>query len=173
MKSSTAPSGTISPAAFANRFARPRIVTKPSPSRSTMSPVSRQPPWGGSSTPGFFCPQIAKHDVRSAHEKASSVGNPLDRIDPIIDTRQHASDGPRRNAWVCLPQAQVPFRLLHVAFEDPDAEFLKTDAARLGLHTLRARKHVAHGIESRSCRPHAHSPRGMCPVPNRIVALIP
>ena len=43
----------ISPAILAKRLARPLIATKPSASIATMSPVSCQPPGGGSSTPGF------------------------------------------------------------------------------------------------------------------------
>ena len=49
---STEASDTISPAIFAKRLARPLIVTKPSGSIATMSPVSCQPCGGASSTPG-------------------------------------------------------------------------------------------------------------------------
>ena len=50
---STSPSDTISPAILAKRLARPRMVTKPSSSTFTMSPVSYQPSSGASMTPGF------------------------------------------------------------------------------------------------------------------------
>jgi hypothetical protein len=49
---SIAASEIISPPILAKRLARPLIVTKPSRSIATMSPVSCQPSSGRSSTPG-------------------------------------------------------------------------------------------------------------------------
>ncbi len=50
-KASAAVSDTISPAILAKRFRRPRMLTQPSASVVTMSPVSCQPSVGGISSP--------------------------------------------------------------------------------------------------------------------------
>ena len=90
--SSTAPSGTISPATLANRFARPLMVTNPSASMSTMSPVSYQPSvrrlehaWA-SRRAGSRASRWAR-----ARRGAPPSAMPVDRLQPMLNARQQAA----------------------------------------------------------------------------------
>src|SRR5499427_7988975 len=117
---STAASEIISPPILAKRLARPLIVTKPSQSIATMSPVSCQP---------------------------SSLLDPGHRFEPCFDPRQQASDGAEAVEHRRVESESGCGFSDAVAFKNAQTEFFRPYPPSCLLDRLGARQHVADGAK--------------------------
>ena len=119
--SSMVPSDTISPAIFAKRLARPRIVTKPSASIETISAVSCEL-LRGLDQAGTLDPQIPEHHVGSSDEQPTGIR----RCRPPARAGSSTPGSNRPTVPVltcsaCSRRARERFRC-SVALENPDAD---------------------------------------------------